>query len=178
MAEVPPNELEQGKAIRQFMAEKGCGYRRAAKFFGLDYHYAKRVGTAQRKREAAAAKAAENRARPRVRATPEQRDQSAIHNISREAFLRMQLDEVADNLTRVQDAAKPSWIAIRDFRRQLVDLRRELDEHLAEIDKSQTEDDPTDDETIAALAQLIIELPVAQVETIAQLAMARIGLTR
>jgi Sec-independent protein translocase protein TatA len=177
MPEVPSNELEQGKAIRQFMAEKGCGYRRAAKHFGLEYEHAKRVGTAQRKRDAEAAKAEKSRARAR-KPTPHQSDRHAIHNISREAFLRMQLDEVADNLTRVQDAAKPSWIAIRDFRRQLVDLRRELDEHLAEIDKSQTEDDPTDDETIAALAQLIVELPVAQVETIAQLAMARIGLTR
>lgn len=175
MNDEPTNELKQGAAIRQFMAEKSCGYRRAAKHFGIDYPTAKRIGTAARKREAAAAKAEKSRTRTRPKRSPSQADVNAIHNISREAFLRMQLEEVADNLTRVQSVEKPSWIAIRDFRRQLVDLRRELDEHLNEINKTAKEEDPSDDETIAALAQLIGTLPVSQVETLAQLAMGRIG---
>jgi predicted nucleic acid-binding Zn-ribbon protein len=99
-----------------------------------------------------------------------------VDDVTREAFLRSQLQEVADNLVRVQEASKPSWIAIRDFRKQLIDLRRELDEHLAEINKTQEEEIPSNDETLAAIAQIMTnDLSLAQLETIAKLAMTRIG---
>jgi len=166
-------ELKQGLAIREFMRNRSCGYRRAAAHFKMSYEDAKRIGIAARKHEKETAKASRARAQagPRVRVNA-----SNVDDVTREAFLRSQLQEVADNLVRVQEASKPSWIAIRDFRKQLIDLRRELDEHLAEINKTQEEEIPSNDETLAAIAQIMTnDLSLTQLETIAKLAMTRIG---